>query len=72
MTYKTLFSLRKDHSAKMFLLAMVDELRAAGAARRSSVLILLDLSAAFHTVNHQIKEEAMGLATGRRFYRIQY
>uniref|UniRef100_A0AAY4DP64 Reverse transcriptase domain-containing protein n=1 Tax=Denticeps clupeoides TaxID=299321 RepID=A0AAY4DP64_9TELE len=33
---------------------MMDDLRAARAARRSSVLVLLDLSAAFDTVNHEI------------------
>uniref|UniRef100_A0AAY4AM17 Reverse transcriptase domain-containing protein n=2 Tax=Denticeps clupeoides TaxID=299321 RepID=A0AAY4AM17_9TELE len=45
---------RKGHSTETSLLAMMDDLRAARAARRSSVLVLLDLSAAFDTVNHEI------------------
>lgn len=42
------------HSTETALLAVSESLRAARASSLSSVLILLDLSAAFDTVNHQI------------------
>ncbi|XDV39847.1 hypothetical protein PO909_009029 [Leuciscus waleckii] len=42
------------HSTETALLSVIEALRLARAASKSSVLILLDLSAAFDTVNHQI------------------
>ena len=42
------------HSTETALLAVTESLRAARASSLSSVLILLNLSAAFDTVNHQI------------------
>uniref|UniRef100_A0A9J7XP41 Reverse transcriptase domain-containing protein n=1 Tax=Cyprinus carpio carpio TaxID=630221 RepID=A0A9J7XP41_CYPCA len=45
---------RSGHSAETALLSVVEALRLARAESKSSILILLDLSAAFDTVNHQI------------------
>ena len=42
------------HSTETALLAVTEQLHAARAASHSAVLILLDLSAAFDTVNHQL------------------
>ncbi len=45
---------RSGHSTETALLLVVEALRLARAASKSSILILLDLSAAFDKVNHQI------------------
>ena len=45
---------KSGHSTETALLSVIEALKLARAASKSSVLILLDLSAAFDTVNHQI------------------
>ncbi len=45
---------RSGHSTETTLLSFVEDLRLVRTASKSSLLILLDLSAAFVTINHQI------------------
>src|SRR4029434_7833772 len=45
---------KSGHSTKTALLSVIEAFKTARAAAQSSVLILLDLSAAFDTVNHRI------------------
>ena len=47
-------SFKQGHSTETALLSVMESLRSARAAGQSSALLLLDLSAAFDTVNHQI------------------
>lgn len=45
---------KKGHSTETAMLSVMEDLRLTKADSKSSVLILLELSAAFDTVNHQI------------------
>src|SRR4029434_1706216 len=56
---------KSGHSTERALLSMTEALKTARAAAQSSALILLDLSAAFDTVNHRIllsKLSSMGIS----------
>ncbi|KAK1792163.1 hypothetical protein P4O66_012057, partial [Electrophorus voltai] len=48
------FGYKPAHSTEMALIAVTEKFHAAKAAKLSSVLILLELSAAFDTMNHNI------------------
>ncbi len=50
---------RSGHSTKTALLSVVEALRLARAASNSSLLIMLDLSAGFDMVNHQILQSTL-------------
>ncbi len=50
---------RSGHSNETALLSVVETLRLARAASKSSLLILLDRSAAFDKVNHQILQSTL-------------
>ncbi|KAF4093737.1 hypothetical protein AMELA_G00005200 [Ameiurus melas] len=50
---------KSKHSTETALLSVTEALRLARATSRSSVLILLDLSAPFDTVNHQILQSTI-------------
>ena len=45
---------KSGHSTETALLSVTEALKTARAAAQSSALVLLDLSAAFDTVNHRI------------------
>jgi len=51
---QTNLGFKSGHSTETDLLAVTEALKEARATAKSSVLILLDLSAAFDTVNHRI------------------
>ncbi len=49
-----MWTFRCGHSTETAQLSVTEALRVAKADSKSLILILLDISAAFHTVNHQI------------------